>query len=267
MRCEACRATNPASATWCNQCYAPLRATASGARTGVATGRPAPGTPQTADGVGRAEPGAASRVSAAPARDRARGAAVSRAAGGRRRSAPGAGAVSGPRSGRRPEVRRRGDGQVEWECPVCASANLLAESACAACGASLAAGFASGREAAPPVAPGVGLALTAVLPGAGHLASGRIGSGIARAFLYAVWLPGGAVLASAPGPGSMAVALPLLLGALLLWAASLLDTAALGGGGRQLAEGRALLWLVVSVLGLTLLGAITATATAGGGLS
>lgn len=234
MRCDACGAANPASAAWCNQCLRSL--------VDAPTREPSPTPARTA-------PPASAREASA--------------AGVRARHAPAAAADAALR----PAVRRRDDGAVEWQCPTCGRASGLDDSACRACGTSLAAGFAAagGRDATPgrpPVAPGVGLALSAVLPGAGHLASGRLGSGFARALLYAVWLPGGAALAVAPGAGSLAVAVPLLLGALVLWAASLADVVALHAGGRQLADGRALLWLVVAVLALTLIGATAAVGSA-----
>lgn len=93
----------------------------------------------------------------------------------------------------------------------------------------------------------------AILPGLGHLLSGWTASGLARLVLYTVWLLGGLLMVSA---GGTVVAVPLLIGAAILWAAGLHDAWQLSQRGPQLLSGRALLWLVVGVSVLAMLGVV-----------
>lgn len=101
----------------------------------------------------------------------------------------------------------------------------------------------------------VAFALSAVVPGAGHIGLRHYGSGLARAILFAVWLMGGFALVLAGGALAGA---PLLLGAALLWAGSLADIAALRAGRREVLGRRSLLWVVVAVLILSILPAVAA---------
>lgn len=234
MRCARCGATNPVTATWCNQCLAPFRDEPASAPLDEEPA-PAAAAPAPADDPVSALSADAAGAPAAPAE---------------RAAAP---------------VRRREDGQVEWDCPGCGLPVVLEHAACEACGTALVARFQPPEPPARSVGLGTGLALTAVLPGAGHLAHGHHGSGAARALLYALWLSGGAVLASAPSSASLAVAVPLLLGALVLWLASMADVLALHAGGRQLVGGRLLLWLVVAVTGMAMVGAVGAVGLVGSG--
>lgn len=99
------------------------------------------------------------------------------------------------------------------------------------------------------------VALNAVLPGLGHLLVGWVGSGLARIVLFVVWVVGGLLLASA---GGAVAALPLFLGAAILWLTGLFDGWQVATGARQVLSGRALLWLVV---GVTLLATISVVAS------
>jgi hypothetical protein len=129
---------------------------------------------------------------------------------------------------------------------------------CTICGASFADRY---RTAEPerPVNWNVALALTMLLPGAGHMAAGRYGAGAARAFLALIWLFGLFALA---GDGGIIVATPLFLGVLILWAGSILDVLNLQRGGRELLAGRAMLWLVIGVTGLLMLALMAAAFSA-----
>jgi hypothetical protein len=220
-RCVACGAANPSGASWCNQCLGPLP----GADGEVA--RPAP--PPAADrGVAAREAGEGTGNSAA---------------------APAGDPV--------PDHQgfRRHDGRVEWGCTTCGAYVDVERPHCPVCGTALVDRFAAPRTRAPEATLGVSLSLSALLPGAGHLACGQVGTGVARALLFTVWVAGGLALWGAAGTTATAAALPLLLGAATVWLASLLDVFAVHAGGRQVLGGRTLLWLVVGVTGLTLAGA------------
>lgn len=223
MRCTECGATNADSADWCSQCYAAL------------------GVPEAPGGA----PQSAPVPGAAPAQEQG--------------AAPGESSVEG--------FRRR-DGYVEWQCPSCGLWTPVEALACSACGTTIAARWervdadraATGRRLSEPWT--AALALTAVVPGAGHIGIGRYAAGIARAVLYAVWLAGGVALWRA---GGFLAGGPLLVGAGALWAGSLADVAALRAGRREVLGGRSLLWLVVGVLVLLLAGVFTTFAGASAG--
>jgi TM2 domain-containing membrane protein YozV len=152
--------------------------------------------------------------------------------------------------------RRVGD-RVEWTCVRCGTSNDIDELHCGVCGAPISARYEEPEREPEPREWTTALALSAVIPGAGHIALGRHGTGIARALLFATWLVGGVVLA---GAGGAAAAAPLYLGAAVLWAGSLLDLHLLRRGARELLAGRTLLWLVVGVLVLTGVGMFAAAA-------
>jgi hypothetical protein len=220
MRCGACGARNPATATWCSQCFAGF-------------GQPATPTPPAGehaptqrDAVGAATPGTEDRdVAGVPA--------------------------PGPASTAR-DVREH-EGGIEWRCPVCDGWSSLHATSCHRCGAART-GF--GVDAPAPV-EGRELerlvALTVLLPGLGHLRAGRVGTGLARAVVAFAWLVGAVVLGvGAVRSGAAPVAaLPLLLGAVVVWVASVRDVRALAGPERrELLDARGLLWLVAAVTGL-----------------
>ena len=92
--------------------------------------------------------------------------------------------------------------------------------------------------------------LSAVVPGLGHLMAGRVGSGIARAIFGLGWLVGGVLLllAAVRAGSGYAAAVPLLLGAAVVWVLSVLDAQGLARGAqREHLDGRRLLWLMVGV--------------------
>ena len=229
-RCPACRATNPDQAAWCNQCYARLEEPPAAVPPPTAAPPPATAPPPAAPG-GRPVDG--------PAGDRD-------ASLGLRRTATG----------------------LEWVCPACETPNALERERCEACATPFGAQLAAPAAVAPPRDWRRARLLSALAPGAGHLAVGAYGSGIARLALFCMWLASGVLLAGA-GP-ALFIAGPLLLAAGVLWAGSLLDMGRLQRGERELLDGRGLLWLVVGALGATMLGAVLGAAvmqgTRGGGV-
>jgi hypothetical protein len=217
MRCDACGARNPASASWCSQCFTPV---ASGEASPPAVDDPAvrPVPPQAPPRAPRTE-----------------------------------GDPSPPRPATSDRDVRERDGEVEWRCAVCEGWSTLEAPACRRCGAPRS-GF--GVDAPGPV-EGEELrrlvVLTALLPGLGHLRAGRVGTGVARAVVAVAWLSGAVVLGLGALRASSApvAAAPLLLGAAVVWVASLRDVRRLAGGeGRELLDARGLLWLVAAVTGL-----------------
>lgn len=222
IRCDACGATNGETADWCGQCYAPLARATDQA--------PAPAT--------------------APAPEQAVAEGVGVGVGGAEAGDPVA------------EGFRRRGGTVEWECPACGAWSTMETLACGVCETPLSARWlhtdpddgvpATGRLDEPWT---LAFALSAVVPGAGHIGLRHYGSGLARAVLFAVWLMGGVALLLAGGALAGA---PLLLGAAVLWAGSLLDIAALRAGRREVLGGRSLLWVVVAVLLLSMVSVVAA---------
>jgi ribosomal protein L40E len=159
-------------------------------------------------------------------------------------------------------VRDR-EGVVEWRCRRCGAWSALTATTCATCGGEREGfGVGSGRRADRPVPPAVVLIASALLPGAGHLLVGRVGTGVARLVLWVLWLPAGAAMVRAAGVVVVAApGLALLIGASLLWLATLVDARRLTvGDAREVLAPRPLLWLVAGVVGsmvvLALVGAV-----------
>lgn len=98
-----------------------------------------------------------------------------------------------------------------------------------------------------------------LVPGLGHLLAGHVGTGVARLVLGVSWAAGGlAVARGAGGDGQLLPAIPLLLGATIVWAASIRDVAVLREGA-ELLRPRVLAGLTVAVVGTLLLAAVAAT--------
>lgn len=140
--------------------------------------------------------------------------------------------------------RRVGD-QLEWACPQCGQFNSIDDPACAVCGTPFVERFRADEEPEPPRNWSQALAFSAVAPGAGHLAVGRYGSGWARLVLFVSWIIGALLMSSS---GGARAGVPLLLGAAVMWAGSLVDLRRLQQGQEELLVGRRLLWLVLGVL-------------------
>jgi len=225
VRCPTCQALNPESAEWCSQCYASLR------------------PPEPVE-VAPPEPAPAEVAPTAGAPD-------SQVADSQVDGSQVVGYVSD--DGR---FRRTEDG-LDWRCEVCDSWNPIERTTCATCGE----GF--GRSIAEPapdpaaaVDRSVALLTSAALPGWGHYLMGRKAQGIARGALFITWFVGGVLLLGSAlrADQSITPALPLLLGAVLLWGLTMLDVVTVHTGrGRELLQPRTLLWLTVSVIGMTVL--------------
>lgn len=258
MRCDACGARNSDDAAWCTQCYASFQdaAPASPASDPIAppASDPAVGTGQPTDQpTGDASDPDTSTASARLAPGVAGAAAP--------------GPSSSPSGGRTDRDIREIDGQVEWRCSTCTSWVALEEPVCATCGA-VRVGF--GDPVTPAadggdVADQVVLGASAVLPGAGHFLLGRVGSGVTRAALFLLWAVGGLwwIVSTQDGrsPGIV-----LLAGAVVLWAATLVDADAITKGQSSEPFGvRGLLWTVVGVTGLLMLMVAFAAAGSLGG--
>lgn len=148
--------------------------------------------------------------------------------------------------------RRADDDRLEWECVNCGTYNPLDLTACEVCGTSFGARFEDASQARGPADYARARRSSAVLPGLGHLQLGLAGSGLARILLFVIWAAGAIALALSGARGIIA-ALPLLIGAISVYGASLLDLDRLRTGKPELLAGRALLWLVVGVTLGTLL--------------
>lgn len=233
MRCPSCGARNVDTASWCSQCYRSF--------TEPLSDEP----PSEVATEGRDLWIEVAAVEAeAPTADRA--------------GAPGG---EGPPDGDDRRLRRSGD-RIDWRCTSCDTWNPIERSACAVCATPLTDTFddrateVTGTE----VAPATVIAASVLLPGAGHLLLGRVATGLGRMLLYVVWAAGGLALlgAASEADGSVLPALPLLTGAFVLLATSVLDALALrrGDPATELLGARALLWLTVGVIGLTTLALI-----------
>lgn len=236
--CEGCGARNPADAAWCSQCYATFQTAPPSSPT--LTTDPTPTTDPTLEPGGSPAPAASPDAAAppTPAGDGADRAVTAR------------------------DVRER-EGIVEWRCRGCDAWSGLLETACHVCGRARE-GFgdtAAGDAARRQVDPTVVLVAGSLLPGAGHLLVGRVGPGLARVLLAVLWLAGGVALLRG-GAGAVLPGAVLVLGAVVLWATSVLDTRVVAAGrGTELLTARRLGLLVITVTVLVLLGAAVALPT------
>jgi hypothetical protein len=257
MRCPDCGARNVEGAAWCSQCY---RSFTPGASDEPATGGqdasvtpPPEGAPGTAAG---SEPdrGWLDTSSTAGEPEGPTDESV-----GSREPPVGAGVTAATR-----DVRER-DGVVEWRCAACDGWNELTTVACSVC-ASPRRGFGTEREevSAREVDPSTVLAASILLPGLGHLLAGRTGTGIARIVLMLLWVAGGVALLAGSGGGTL-IGVVLLVGALLLWAGTLVDARNLGrSSAPELLRPRALGLLVGAVTLLMVVAAFAAAPTPAG---
>ena len=229
VRCPTCGARNADGAPWCTQCYASLSSPTPGPAGATVT------EPVAGDGDPQPQPG---HLRGAPATTGDPGSG-------------GTGAAPGRAASDRP-VREAEDGSIEWRCGTCETWTPLEAPACVACGTTRA-GFGetdTGPREIPE--PTETLLLSALVPGLGHIRAGLVGTGVARAVVAVVWLAGGiGLLVSALRAGSTPwAAMPLLLGALVVWVLTFLDTRTLVTGGRtDRLGGRSLLWLIAGVTG------------------
>lgn len=225
MQCPSCGASNPDSAQWCGQCLH---------RFGSAAAR----TPQGPSAV--AAPAAATEDVAQEVQ-------------------PGGPAPAAATSG---SFRRQGD-DLEWACAACGQFNSIDLLHCGVCGTAFVEQFRDDAVEAPRNWSQA-FALSALAPGAGHLAVGRYGSGAARLLLFLTWTLGAIMLAGGGGRRALIAVAPLLVGAATVYVLSLVDVRRLERGQPELLAGRRLLWLVLAVLGLLgigLVGSLVSAAT------
>lgn len=239
MKCGACGARNVEDAAWCTQCYTSFAAApeVEGAGSGVV------GVESTAHVHSTADPGSTTEAGAPGEVGSTTGVAADPEA-----ESPAAETWSAP------DVRAV-DGDIQWRCTTCDSWVALEAPVCGTCGAARR-GFGDAptpsRQAAD-VPQQTLLAAGVLLPGLGHVLAGRTGSGVTRMLLWVLWSAGGLwwVLTTEQGrlPG-----LVLLAGAVILWAATLVDTHAIATGSTAEPFGvRGLLWTVVGITGLLML--------------
>ncbi|MFT5222614.1 MAG: ribosomal protein L40E [Glaciecola sp.] len=151
---------------------------------------------------------------------------------------------------------RKTDGGFDWRCERCQQWSPLQATTCRVCSQPFREAFA---EQKPPPIPDASdamvLALTALLPGLGHIATGRTGIGVSRLMLYLVFALGAAMLQlqAAQTTASAVAVIPLALGALVVWISTMLDARSVTlGSERTVLPSRAYLWLLVAVFVLTL---------------
>jgi hypothetical protein len=211
VSCPSCGARNPGDAAWCTQCYARF------------------------DGM-RADPAVETVELAHDA------------------SAPvpvtGEPAPGQPSTARSGDVRVTGE-FVEWRCRRCDGWNALDLAACRACGAPREGFGTAPTNPTARVPAATARFVSMLLPGLGHLLMGAIGSGIARAVLFVLWVVGAIALLGDATVGGVVLA----LGAIVLWAATLIDVHRLPTGQRELLGARGLGALVAVVTVLLVLGA------------
>ena len=245
MRCDACGAHNAQGAVWCTQCYASFGAE------DPASSELAPSDP------GPQPPATTSTDASPPVADTSEGLAPAPAEGltSATPGSEGAGTAAEPvePSGGRGPVEvgdvRDVDGVVEWRCHTCASWVALELATCAVCGAPRA-GFGDQPRVEATLSDadrGKVLAGGAAFPGVGHLLAGRLGSGITRLTLGGLWLVLGIWWLATTTSSGNAPGVILILGAVVLWAASYLDVRSLVDGDEERFGVRGLLWLVVGV--------------------
>lgn len=233
MRCPRCRARNPDRAEWCSQCYAPL----------------------TGDEPSAAVPAAPPVAPTDPAVDA--------------RTADRSGAPGPPAASSGPSFRR-GDEGLEWRCDACGEWNPFECPTCSVCGRAFDPTEGPETVSAPARPEAAVVGASVAVPGAGHALLGRPISGVARFVTWLLWLAGGLWLlrGAATSGGSPLPAVPLLLGAGVIWITAPVDALLLHRGDpRELLTPRVFLWLVVGVIGFLLLSFLSAALTLPGAAS
>lgn len=221
MRCPACGAHNTDRAEWCGQCYAPLRET------------PAPVHEPTREPVDDAT---APPEPSEPARDRVSPEPASTVVGTDARF-------------------RHTDEGIDWRCARCEHWNPIERRTCSTCGAAFTETMDAAEDgdgAGARFGESIVTVATGALPGLGHILLGATIDGAARLVTYVLWLAGGVLMLveAIDTGGPVLPSLPLLLGAAVVWIASLVDVVNLARGRQQqVLRPRVLLWLVVVVVG------------------
>lgn len=243
-RCPSCGAQNAATAEWCTLCLT---------RFDGAVIRPQP--PQPEEDATALEPAGPQEVPPAG-------------------EAPGSAAVHAaitpppPPPVAQAPVRfiREGD-RVRWVCPSCDTVNDIESGSCRICGTVMARLFAPEEPTKEKKTRkrSATVALSAVLPGLGHVAEGSAPTGVSRALLY-LWTVGISILlitrAPVKGRGVVqAVGIVFAAAAAGIWLVSLAESYRLASGdATPLVKPRIITWLFTGLTLALFLGVLVAAA-------
>ena len=258
-KCEACGATNRASAQWCGQCFAavtPVPApTAEPEHEQSPTsleGEAAPTSLEEALLLLARRSGSAAAAPAGPQQSplpRGFEAAPGEPPQDSSLGAPTAGSGSEARENDAGSFSVRGGG-ITWTCKWCEARNPLAAQRCSVCGA----GFGEIlKEEKLHVArdPGTVALLSLFFPGAGHAYMGLWGQGVARAVI-SIWALLVCFFAGVQGGEGMLLAIVFGVVAFALWVIAAHDAfrEASGSPALTLIKNSHFLYLVLGLLGL-----------------
>lgn len=192
--------------------------------------------------------------------------AVEAASPARGTEATGTGAAtgSGMAAADPPSTGEAGRPDPGWPCAVCGARNPLDLDTCATCGTPFAA-LMRDEPAAPEVDPKDALTWSLVFPGLGHRVVGRPLDGLARGVLFAVSFAMALLVGLTgvrSGPAFLVFAL-FLITAIVVYAGSALEAHRVARGAGLVVSSRALLWVLVAVIMLSVvmlaLAAVSAT--------
>lgn len=148
--------------------------------------------------------------------------------------------------------RRTGEG-LDWRCVTCDTWNPIERQTCVTCREPFARTLAPEQDEPRPEVNGTtAVGASILLPGSGHVMLGQGTAGALRIILYVIWLGGGIalLLAAARSGQPILPAVPLLLGALVVLFASVIEVQrTVSDDDTILLTPRVTLWLVVGVLG------------------
>jgi hypothetical protein len=213
-RCPDCGALVAADAEWCGQCFASLMEPG-------AQPQPTPEPEPTPEPGPEPTPGPPSEAEPSMAVTQTTDASTA------------VGATEGP----------------AWPCPVCGNRNAIELDVCAVCGTPFATLMRQDEER-PQVDPKDALAWSLIFPGLGHRKVGRGLDGLARGVLFGM-LFSMAILTGLSGvrSGMLFGLFALFMGlALLVYAGSAWEAYHLAEGGEPVVSARALLWVTVGVI-------------------
>lgn len=155
-------------------------------------------------------------------------------------------------------VHRRGD-DLFWTCPACDAVNDMAHTTCPVCGTVIAALFGATKTRGPKRTGPMVVALSAVLPGAGHGYAGRMADAVARGVLF-LWTSAIGILlltrTNARGASVFrAVGAVFVITAVGTWLVTMLEAQRLSKGDDDpLVPGKALMWASAALTGLLFVG-------------
>ncbi|HEX7463812.1 MAG TPA: hypothetical protein VF382_02825, partial [Actinomycetota bacterium] len=144
-----------------------------------------------------------------------------------------------------------------WQCPICERPNAMDLNVCAVCGTPFGRLFQE-PEKRSEMPPKDAAAWSILLPGLGHLKSGKTTEGIARLVLFA-WIVGAlaVILVARFGTGGLGPTASLvylyLIATALLYVESAVDAYRVAAGDPPLMSSRTLMWAVVILVLLSVL--------------